>query len=40
MKQKDIALIIGIAVVSGIFSLILGNLIFAAPKPPTAGGGC
>jgi len=32
MKQKDIALIVAIAVVSGIFSLIIGHLVFAAPK--------
>lgn len=32
MKQKDIALIVVIAVLSGIISLVLGRLIFAAPK--------
>ncbi len=32
MKQKDLAMIIVIAVVSGIFSLILGHVIFATPK--------
>ncbi|HEX8183039.1 MAG TPA: hypothetical protein VF575_05565 [Candidatus Saccharimonadales bacterium] len=32
MKQKDIALILVISIVSGIFSLIIGHFIFAAPK--------
>ncbi len=31
MKQKDILLIIVVAIVSGIFSLILSNFIFASP---------
>ena len=32
MKRKDIVLILAIAVVSGIFSLILGHLVFASPQ--------
>ena len=32
MKQKDIALILAIAVCSAILSLIIGRLVFAAPK--------
>ena len=32
MKQKDIALIIAVIAVSGILSLIVGRLVFAAPK--------
>lgn len=32
MKQKDLALIIVIAVVAGIFSVILARLVFATPK--------
>lgn len=32
MKQKDIALIVVIAVVGGVVSLFISNLIFASPK--------
>jgi hypothetical protein len=32
MKQKDIVLIIVVAAVSGIISLVVGHLVFAAPK--------
>ncbi|HEX8226625.1 MAG TPA: hypothetical protein VF572_02030 [Candidatus Saccharimonadales bacterium] len=32
MKQKDIALIIVAIIVSGILSLVLGRVLFAAPK--------
>ncbi len=32
MKQKDIALILVIAVVSGVFSLVIGQLVFAPSK--------
>lgn len=32
MKQKDIALIIVIVAVSGIFSFIVGRMLFSSPK--------
>ncbi len=32
MKQKDIVLIVLIALISAVFSLILSNLLFAAPE--------
>jgi hypothetical protein len=32
MKQKDIALIAVIVIISAIFSLILSNVLFASPK--------
>lgn len=32
MKQKDVALIIVIAVVSAVVSLLLSNVLFASPK--------
>ena len=32
MKQKDIALIVVVVFISGIFSLLLSNALFASPK--------
>ncbi len=32
MKQKDLVLIIVVVIVSGVFSLVLSNLLFASPK--------
>lgn len=32
MKQKDIALIMVVVVVGGIFALVIGRLVFAPPK--------
>ena len=32
MKQKDIALIIAVVLFSGVLSLVVGRLVFAAPK--------
>ena len=32
MKQKDIALIIIVVFISGVFSLLLSNYLFASPK--------
>lgn len=32
MKQKDIILIIVVVFISGVFSLILSNILFASPK--------
>jgi hypothetical protein len=32
MKQKDIALILAVVIASGIISLVIGRLVFAAPK--------
>ena len=32
MKQKDLALIVAVVIFSAVFSLIVGRLVFTAPK--------